>query len=236
MSIFTIGDLHLSLDADKNMEIFPGWENYMERLCLHWKQCVRDGDTVVLAGDISWGMTLQSALKDFILIDSLPGRKILIKGNHDYWWSTRAKMEGFFERNALRTLEILHNSAVPINGAVLCGSRGWMFEKGEPHDRKIVLREAQRLELSLKAAAPYEGERIAFLHYPPVYADQASPDILEVLRAYGVRRCYYGHIHSAGCAWAVNGPFMGIEFQLISADYLHFCPKPVPIDTNESYE
>ncbi|MCI8624001.1 MAG: serine/threonine protein phosphatase [Provencibacterium sp.] len=230
MAVFTIGDLHLSLGADKRMDVFPGWENYVERIERHWRETVSGEDTVVLAGDLSWGMTLEASLPDFLFLERLPGRKLLIKGNHDYWWSTGAKMQDFFQRHGLSTLSLLHNNAYACEGAVLCGSRGWLFEKGEPHDRKILLREAMRLELSLKEGGKHEGERIVFLHYPPLYGEEVSPEIIEVLQRFGVRRCYYGHIHSAGCARAVCGPFDGIGFQLISADFLRF--RPLRVETN----
>ncbi|MCI8443459.1 MAG: serine/threonine protein phosphatase [Provencibacterium sp.] len=224
MAVFTIGDLHLSLGADKKMDIFPGWENYVERLERHWREAVSDGDTVVVAGDLSWGMTLDGALMDLQFLDRLPGRKLLVKGNHDYWWATAAKMQDFFSRHGLLSLSLLHNNACPCGGMALCGSRGWLFEKGEAHDRKILLREAMRLQLSLQEGEKYPGEKVAFLHYPPVYGGEVSGEILEVLHRFGVRRCYYGHIHSAGCARAVCGEFDGIRFQLVSADFLRFRP------------
>ena len=234
MAIYTIGDLHLSLDADKAMDVFPGWENYVQRIRENWLEQIRDEDTVVLVGDHSWGMGLAGARRDLAFIDALPGHKLLVKGNHDYWWSTRAKMEAFFEREGFSTLEILHNSAQAVQGVVLCGSRGWLFEKGEPHDRKIILREAARLEASLAAGAKFPGEKIAFLHYPPLFADQELPEIIDVLCRYQVRRCYYGHIHSASCACAFNGEYRGILFRLVSADFLRFRPLPIPISGAET--
>lgn len=227
MALFVIGDLHLSLNTDKKMDVFAGWENYTERLRLHWMETVHEEDTVVLAGDISWGMSLSEALCDFQFLESLPGRKLLVKGNHDYWWATRSKMEDFFARNSLKSFGILHNCAVAEQNVVLCGSRGWLFEKGGEHDRKIVLREVARLEASLKDLPEEKGERIAFLHYPPVYANSVTPEIIEVLLRYGVRRCFYGHIHSSGCMGALNGPFAEIDFRLVSADYLRFRPLQI---------
>ncbi len=227
MAVFVIGDLHLSLDAEKNMEVFAGWENYVERLERHWRETVLEEDTVVLLGDTSWGMSLPEALRDFQFLEALPGRKLLVKGNHDYWWTTRAKMEAFFQQNALESLSILHNQAVQAEGLILCGSRGWFSPKGDTHDRKILLREAARLEMSLRDQPALSGERIAFLHYPPVYADTVLPEIIDVLFRCGVRRCFYGHIHSAGCAGALNGPFAEIDFRLVSADFLRFRPLKI---------
>lgn len=228
MAIYTIGDLHLSLGANKKMDVFGGWENYVERLLENWNALVTNNDTVVLAGDLSWGMSLQEARADFALVDALPGRKLIIKGNHDYWWSTKNKMQAYFNEQGFTTLSILHNNAAPCEGVVLCGSRGWLFEKGQAHDKKMILREAARLELSLQAAGAYEGERIAFLHYPPLYAEETTPEIIEVLQRHRVKRCYYGHIHSDGCRWAFNGTCEGISFRLISADFLNFTPLRVP--------
>lgn len=232
MAVFTIGDLHLSLGADKRMDIFSGWENYVERIERHWRETVGEEDTVVLAGDISWGMSLEGALNDLRFLERLPGKKLLVKGNHDYWWATGAKMQGFFEQNGLNSFSLLHNNAYPCEGAVLCGSRGWLFERGEAHDRKILLREAMRLELSLKAGEAFPGERIVFLHYPPIYGEEVSPEIIEVLHRYQVGRCYYGHIHSAGCSRALCGEWDGINFQLVSADFLRF--RPLKIATEEA--
>ena len=224
MSVWAIGDTHLSLGADKPMDVFSGWSDYVERLERGWRGRVHPEDIVVLAGDISWGMTLTQALADFHFLHHLPGTKYLLKGNHDYWWTSKAKMDAFFAQHGLTTLNILHNNAVQVPGAALCGTRGWLFEKGQPHDVKILSREAARLQLSLDAARDMPGERIVFLHYPPVYLEERSPEILEVLLKNGVKRCFYGHIHSVGCAHALNGEYLGINFKLISSDFLGFQP------------
>jgi len=224
MALFVIGDLHLSIEGDKSMEKFRGWENYVERLSVNWRAAIKPEDSIVLAGDTSWGMSLGEALPDFRFIDALPGAKYLIKGNHDYWWETRAKMERFFAENGLTTLNILHNSAVRVGDVSLCGTRGWMMEDGKPEDRKITVREAMRLETSLRAAETLGGEKVVFLHYPPIYGGGCSPDILELLRRYGVRRCYYGHIHADGCAHAFNGERDGTVFRLASGDFVNFRP------------
>lgn len=222
MAIFAIGDLHLSTGCDKPMDVFDGWHDYVHRITENWGRQVAPQDTVVLAGDISWGMTLEQALGDFRLIDSLPGRKVLIKGNHDYWWTSRKKMEAFFACNRLNSLTILHNSVVCAEGLALCGTRGWMFENGEPHDQKMTAREEGRLEASLKAAAAAGGEPVAFLHYPPIFAGSAAQGMLDLLAAYGVRRCFYGHLHAGARLSAFEGEHRGIRFSLISADHLEF--------------
>ena len=229
MKVFTIADLHLSLDADKSMDIFPGWENYVERIQENWKKLIGEEDTVVLAGDISWGMSMEQALLDFRLIDSLPGTKLIIKGNHDYWFFTASKMNRFFEENRLSSLKIIHNNCAEVGTIAVCGSRGWMLDSGEEHNHKVYLREVGRLEASLKEGAKTGKEPVAFLHYPPVYQNNCCEEMLEVLRRYGVRRCFYGHIHGSGAQYAFQGEYGGIHFRLVSADYLKFVPQLVEI-------
>jgi predicted phosphohydrolase len=222
MAIFAIGDLHLSTGCDKPMDIFDGWRDYVSRITESWLCQVSAQDTVVLAGDTSWGMTLEQALGDFRLIDSLPGRKVLIKGNHDYWWTSRKKMEAYFAHNRLNSLTVLHNSVVCAEGKALCGTRGWMLENGASHDQKMTAREEGRLRASLEAAAAAGGEPVAFLHYPPIFAGASSEGMLDLLVEYGVRRCYYGHLHGAARFSAFEGEHRGISFWLISADHLGF--------------
>lgn len=233
MSLFVIGDLHLSLGSNKPMDIFGGWHNYLEKLEENWRRLVSPGDTVVLAGDTSWGMSLGESLKDFQFLESLPGEKLIIKGNHDYWWGSARKMQQFFEENGLDSLKILHNNCAEAEGMILCGTRGWLFESGEAFDQKIVSREAGRLEASLKASQGMEGERVVFLHYPPLFGDQIIPEFIDHMRDWGVRRCYYGHLHGSACRAAFNGPYLGIDFKLISADGLGFCPLEVPAQADQ---
>ena len=230
IAVHTIADLHLSLGGDHAMDVFPGWEGYVDRLERNWRACVDEGDTVVLPGDTSWGMDLEAALPDFQFLEALPGRKILLKGNHDYWWNTRSKVEAFFSAHGLNSLEILNNNSVAAGGIAICGSRGWLFETGEAFDDKIINREAIRLDLSIREAERTGLEPVAFLHYPPVYGENVSPQILGVLKDHGIRRCYYGHIHASGCRWAVVGEREGIQFRLVSGDYLKF--RPVLVERN----
>ncbi len=226
MSLFVIGDTHLSLSTDKPMDIFGGWKNYMQRLEENWRSVVQPQDTVIIPGDVSWGMSLEQAKEDFLFLHRLPGKKILMKGNHDYWWTTRAKMESFLEGNGLDSLSILHNNAVSVEGLSLCGSRGWMFEQGQEHDKKIINREAGRIRASLQDAQRFgEQEKVLFLHYPPVFMQDSIPEFFEVMNQYGVRRCYYGHIHSQGCRFAFQGEWCGVQLEMVSADYLRFMPK-----------
>ena len=226
MALFAIGDPHLSLGSQKPMDIFAGWEGYAEKLAKNWRATVSPEDTVVLAGDISWGMSLEEALPDFEHINSVPGaKKLILKGNHDYWWSSVSKMNAFFDAHGLSSLHILHNNAYAAEGFAICGSRGWIFENGEAHDDKIINREAMRIEASLKAAAEIPGERMLFLHYPPVFAGQELTRFIELMRQYGITRCFYGHIHgAAGHKRAVKGQYMGVRFELVAADYLGFAP------------
>ena len=228
MALYAIGDLHLSLGTNKPMDVFgPKWANYVERIRENFSK-LNDDDVIVIAGDISWGMALEQSLPDFQFIDALPGRKILLKGNHDYWWATRAKMESFLEGNGLDSLSILHNNAVSVEGLSLCGSRGWMFEQGQEHDKKIINREAGRIRASLQDAQRFgEQEKVLFLHYPPVFMQDSIPEFFEVMNQYGVRRCYYGHIHSQGCRFAFQGEWCGVQLEMVSADYLRFMPKKI---------
>ena len=228
MSLFVIGDTHLSLSTDKPMDIFGGWKNYMQRLEENWRSVVQPQDAVIIPGDVSWGMSLEQAKEDFLLLHRLPGNKIQMKGNHDYWWTTRAKMESFLEENGLDSLSILHNNAVSVEGLSLCGSRGWMFEQGQEHDKKIINREAGRIRASLQDAQRFgEQEKVLFLHYPPVFMQDSIPEFFEVMNQYGVRRCYYGHIHSQGCRFAFQGEWCGVQLEMVSADYLRFMPKKI---------
>ncbi len=221
MSLYAIADLHLSLGVDKPMDIFPGWEHYVERLERNWRAVVSPEDTVVVAGDISWGMDLAQARPDFAFLDALPGRKILLKGNHDYYFSTKSKVENFFAENSFWSLQFLFNNSYEYGEYSICGTRGWINEPGEPADLKVLLREAGRMELSLQTA---KKPPIVFMHYPPICAENRSEQMLEVLHRYGVRQVYYGHLHGKACRFAVQGQREGISYRLISGDSLRFHP------------
>ncbi len=228
MSLYAIGDLHLSLGLDKPMDVFGGgWDNYVDKLAAGFAR-LNDTDTTVLCGDITWGMTLTESLPDFQFIDALPGRKIILKGNHDYWWATSAKISAFFEQHQMKTIDILNNNSYHVGEKAVCGTRGWFFEEqtGSEHDKKILAREVMRLESSLKSAGD-AVEKICFLHYPPVYKNYVCRDIIDVMQKYGVKQCWYGHIHSFGHRAAVTGDFEGIEYHLVSADYVDFSPVEV---------
>ena len=227
MALYAIGDLHLSLGSDKPMDVFGGrWSGYVDKLREGFAGLTEE-DTTVLCGDLSWGMSLAEAREDFLFIDRLPGRKIVLKGNHDYWWSTASAAYKFFAANGISTIEILNNNCLLYGETALCGTRGWFYEeeRGSEHDRKIMLRELGRLEASLKAAG--EREKIAFLHYPPKFAAYECPEILEMLGRYDVKECYYGHIHGKGCSAAFRGVKNGVKYELVSADQLMFRPLRV---------
>ncbi len=226
MALYAIGDLHLSLTVNKPMDIFgSGWSNHVKRLEESFSK-LNDDDTIVLCGDISWGIDFEESLADFRFIDQLPGRKLILKGNHDYWWNTAAKMKKFFAENDLSTLDIIHNNAFTYGDYAICGTRGWFYEEEQSgHNSKVLNREVGRLEMSLKAA----GERpiIAFLHYPPLYTGYRCPEIIAKLEEYGVERCYYGHLHGPTHKRAIEGLFGSVNYHLVAADYLGFIPKKV---------
>ncbi len=239
MSLFVLADTHLSLGAgeEKRMDVFGGrWEGYTARLEAAWRQTVSPGDTVVLPGDISWAMTAAGAEEDLRFLHRLPGEKILVKGNHDFWWGTTASVKRFFAESGLSTLHILFNNAYRAEGYRLCGTRGWFTEGAAPGGAdyaKIVRREVGRLRASLAcegeeigAAGGEARETLAFLHFPPVYGDFVCRELIDALHEGGVRRCYYGHIHRR-----YDLPrtilFEGIAFTIVSSDYLSFCPMKI---------
>jgi len=226
MALYAIGDLHLGQSVNKPMDVFgPGWSNHAQRLEEAFSR-LGEEDVTVLCGDISWGIDFAESLADFRLIDRLPGRKIIVKGNHDYWWNTAAKMRRFFQENGLATLEILHNNAYFYGDWALCGTRGWFYEEeASGHNGKVLSREVGRLEASLRAA----GDRpiLAFLHYPPLYTGYRCPEIIGKLEQYHVRRCFYGHLHGATHKRAIEGTVGGVAYSLVAADYLGFSPKKI---------
>lgn len=226
--LYTIGDLHLSLGCDKPMDIFPGWTNHLERLRENWNSKITDDDTVVLVGDHSWAMKLADTYKDFEFIHKeLRGKKILIKGNHDLWWSTMSKMNGFLSENGFDSLCFLNNNAFLVDGVAVCGTRGWIRENGEPADQKVLNREVMRLDASINEALKLGGEPVAFIHYPPIYGTEENAQIIEVLHKYGVKRCYYAHLHGSRIKGALNGERAGINYKLVSADNVGFDPVKI---------
>ena len=156
-------------------------------------------------------------------LQSLPGQKIIMKGNHDYWWSTANKMNAYLKAEGFDTLHILHNNSYSVEGYAICGTRGWLFDVGEPHDEKVMNREIGRLRMSLQAAEP-GLEKLVFLHYPPVYTGTSAPEIVATLKEFGIKTCFYGHLHGNAIRFAVQGEVDGIRYKLVSADGLRFCP------------
>ncbi len=238
MSLFVIADLHLSSDGAKSMEVFGArWFDYMNRLKVNWNRVVTPDDTVVIPGDISWGLKPEDAVADLKFLDALNGQKLIGKGNHDFWWSTATKFCSLMNANDIQSIKMLYNNAVLREGAVLCGTRGWFVEEkqqntvGEVNYARIVNREVIRLRISLDAAKALQDEHpeaplLVFLHFPPVWGDFVCREILDVLHEYGVKDCYFGHLHGV-----YHQPrsfvFEEIRFSLIAADALDFTPFPI---------
>lgn len=235
MSLFSIADLHLSEGVSKPMDIFGHrWQNYTEKLVKRWSAVVSEEDTVVVAGDISWAMAPEEAVPDFKLIDSLPGTKILGKGNHDLWWQTLTKLNNLLESNNIKSIKFLYNNAHETEDFIIAGTRGWYVEEKYQNTvsatdyGKIVARECSRLRTSLDAALKLkEGspckEILTYFHFPPVFNGFICREIVDTLHEYGMKRCYFGHIHSM-----YNIPrsfdFEGIAMTIVSADFLDFIP------------
>ena len=227
MALYAIGDLHLCLGAPKPMDVFGGaWVGYMEKL-KDGLSVITENDTTVLLGDLSWALDLENAKADFSFINAIPGKKIILKGNHDYWWSTAAKFRKFCDDNGFSDIELLNNNCIFYEDMAVCGTRGWFFEENRSgeHDEKVFKRELMRLEASLKAAG--EREKLVFLHYPPRYRGYECREIIDMLEAYGVRKCYYGHLHSDSHKLAIEGLWGGVEYKLVAADYDGF--KPIKV-------
>ena len=230
MSIYTIGDLHLSYHEDKPMSIFgDNWKGHEEKIRKNWKEKVKENDLVVLPGDFSWSTYLKDTYEDFAYLNELPGKKILLKGNHDYWWTTVKSMRKFLKENNFKNVDFLYNSAYQYGNYIIAGTRGWgQNEEGE--DKKLLNREIARLEISLKEAMRLnenqDKEIIVFFHYPPIIkSNLLNNEISEFVRTlmqYNIKRCYYGHLHSMSIKEAVEGQYYGIDFKLVSADGLDF--------------
>ncbi len=234
MSLYAIGDLHLSLGGSKPMDIFGDrWTGHVEKLRRGF-EAVGCNDTVVLCGDLSWAMGLDDAVLDFNFIADLPGKKYILKGNHDYWWQTASKLNAWFSENGWSNIALLHNNAAIYESGgervALCGTRGWFFEEqASAHNEKIYRRELARMESSLICGSKLGADRLfAFLHYPPLYGNgYECAEIIELLEKYHVEKCYYGHLHGPSVRLAVNGYRHGIDFQLVSADSVDFEPVKI---------
>ena len=235
MAIYVIADTHLSEAVPKPMDVFGRrWVDYVEKLKRGWRSVVGDEDTVILPGDLSWGLTLEEAAADLRLIHSLPGKKIIGKGNHDFWWQSEKKLKDFFLAEGMDEISLLHNNAYLVEEKIICGSRGWFYDpKNSPEGadpEKIAAREVIRTALSFQAAAALDPEKkyewLAFFHFPPVYRDFVSEGLVSLMKEYGITRCFYGHLHNA---YDLPSTFHheGIEMSIVSADYLHFLPRKI---------
>lgn len=228
MSVFAISDLHLSFSTDKSMDVFGGkWKNYTDRMLKNWNSVVAENDLVIIPGDISWAMNLEDTLKDFMYINNLNGKKLLLRGNHDYWWSTLTKMQNFIKKNSLSTISFLQNNAAVWEDYVICGTRGWIIAKdnSSADDKKIYERERQRLILSLEEASAYKNKKIiAAMHYPPIEKNDLNGGFMDILQNYSVNECIFGHLHDSAHMMAPTGLINGIKFSLVSCDYLNFIP------------
>ena len=229
MAIYVIGDLHLGFAIDKPMDIFGNnWENHAEKIKKDWLEKVSDEDTVILPGDFSWATYLEETIPDFEYLNSLPGKKIMSKGNHDYWWTTLTSMRKFLEANDFHNIDFLYNNAYCIENKVIVGTRGWQNSWRSEEDYKILKRENDRLRLSINDGKNRFGcdkEMIAFIHYPPFYKEQLIPDeinFIKTLKENGIKKCYYAHLHGDSHKEAREGIIDGIEFKLVSSDYLNF--------------
>ena len=203
------------------MDIFRGWENHTHKLLANWNRLVKEDDTVVLPGDLSWALKLSETKEDFEFLKKLNGKKILIKGNHDLWWSTQNKINNYFKENNITDSQILFNNCIVAEGYAIAGTRGWFYDNSG--SKKVLLREAGRLETSIKSALETGLPILVFLHYPPVYGDYVCREILDILQKYNIKDVYHGHIHGSGLNHAIK-EFEGINFHLISCDCIDFTP------------
>lgn len=229
MSIYTIGDLHLSFEKSKPMDIFgDNWKNHEEKIKVDWIKKVKENDLVVLPGDFSWATYIEDTYKDFEYLNKLPGKKLLLKGNHDYWWSTLTSMKKFLDENNFKNIDFIYNNAYEFDNIVIAGTRGW-GQGEEKDDEKLLKREQIRLELSIQDGIKKYGENkeiIVFMHYPPITNAQIikneTNEFIEILKKYNIKKCYYGHLHSLAINEAVTGKHFDIEFKLVSADAIDF--------------
>ncbi len=223
MSIYAISDLHLSYNTDKPMDIF-GWKDYENKIKENWNSKIKENDLVILGGDFSWSMDLEDTYKDFEFIHNLPGNKILIKGNHDYWWGTLTKMKKYINKIGFNDINFLYNNSYEFEGKSICGTRGWNFSDLQEEDEKIYNREIQRLRLSLEDAVKKYGnekEIIVCLHYPPLKTNEIS-DFVRIMEEYNVTKCIYGHLHGPAHKFVVEKDIDNIQYIMTSCDYTNF--------------
>ncbi len=227
--VFVIGDLHLSFGVDKPMEIFGyKWENHIEKLTNNWIEQVKEDDTVILAGDFSWSSNLDDAYKDFEYINNLPGKKILLKGNHDYWWSTLTKMNKYLEEKNFKNIYFLHNNSYEFEDFEIVGTKGWSDQEITGYEKNI-LREIGRLKTSIESTKT-DKPKIAVIHHPPFFTGEKEEyKFTKILEENNVKKCYYGHLHGSSHINAIQGSINGVEYHLISGDYLDFRLKLIEL-------
>ena len=221
MKLYTIGDLHLSHQVEKPMNIFGGhWQNHAEKIRQNWTTIVSNDDLVIMPGDFSWATYLAQAEEDFKFLNSLPGKKIMLKGNHDYWWETVTKMKKYLDSIGVSKVDFLHNNSYTYNETCFCGTKGWDYK--EEKNEKIINRELMRFKMSLDSADKKAKEIVAVFHYP---ADE-NPKFLEVLNNYGIKKCIYGHKHGLS---DLPKRYIkdGIEYINASADQIEFSPVAI---------
>ena len=235
MSIYAIGDLHLSLNREKPMDIFGGnWKNHEQKIKENWKNTVQDNDLVILPGDFSWEMHLKDMYNDFAYLNELPGKKLLLKGNHDYWWTTLAKMREFLQENKFENIDFVYNNSYLFEDKIIAGTRGWVLNDTENSD-KMNHREEERLKLSLQSGVDNFGDKeiICIMHYPPIIEENKNDannqsknlkvsNYVQIMKDYNVKTCLYGHLHGESHKEAFEGIIEGINFKLVSSDYLDF--------------
>lgn len=223
MAIYTIGDLHLSFNDPKPMDIFgKNWENHEEKIKRDWISKVGKEDTVIHLGDFSWAMYLKDTVKDFEYLNSLPGKKIMLKGNHEYWWTTITNIKKFLNEHNFNNIDFIQNNSIEVENKVICGTRGWSLVNESEDEKRLIEREALRLELSIKSGLEKNKEIIVFMHYPPIIKQNMDNEFTKVLKKYNIKKCYYAHLHGKSIQEAVEGNIQGIEFKLVSADALDF--------------
>ena len=224
MAIWAIADLHLSFNENKPMDIFgDNWKNHEDKIKQDWLEKVSDNDLVLLPGDFSWSMYLEDTIADFEYLSNLPGRKLLLKGNHDYWWATVTKMRKFLDKNNFSNIDFLHNNSYEYDGFIIAGTKGWALY-GEEADEKLIQREMIRLELSITDGIKKYGaekEIIVCMHYPPT-TQNGEMEFINIMKKYNIKCCLYGHLHSHAIKDAVEGNIEGINLKLVSADGVDF--------------
>ncbi len=229
MALYTISDLHLPIGINKPMDIFGGrWTNYVERLKTNWNNIITPDDTVVIGGDFSWATYLEESKPDFDFLENLPGKKIILKGNHDYWWETMSKLNKFIKENGYNSVSFLQNNSFMYKDIAICGTRGWSYigvGASSDEDKKIYERELGRLKLSIEHAKQKNPkEIIAFFHYPPIGLDFAQNGFTQIMKDNNINRCFYGHLHNVSYKNVAEGEHNGIKYMLVSCDYREFVP------------